>query len=142
MRRPMNYFSSVANSLQTGPDSQPGPFLYNYLAMNAAASTQVESGEILFTPLTDSCFRDDQSLREHATELLVTDHDGGLALTWRVDTAVAGRIGLPDWIERCRSIVQDTLDTSGQSTATVPAREFPDSGLDENELSDFLDSLD
>ena len=142
VRDPMNYFDSAASPLQAGPGSQPGPILYNYLAMNAAASTQVESEGVHFTPLTDTCFRDDQSLREHATELLVTDHDGGLALTWRVDAAVAGPIGLSGWIKRCRSMLQDQPETRNQSVATIPDPEFPDSGLDENELSDFLDSLD
>jgi hypothetical protein len=63
-------------------------------------------------------------------------------LNWCADEAIAGQLGLHDWIERCRSRLDDPLDTSRHSMATGHSRDFPDSGLDEDELSDFLDSLD
>jgi len=96
----------------------------------------------VFTPLTDTCFRDAHSPRGHPVELLVTDHHEGLALNWRVDETLAEQIGLHDWIERCDSILRDQLDAHQQSLKTGSNTAFPDSGLDASELSDFLDSLD
>ena len=142
VRDPMNYFSSVASPSETEPGSRSIPILYNFLAMDVAGADQAGAEDFTFTPLTDACFRSADSLRGHAVELLVTDHHGGLALTWRVDETIAEEIGLHNWIERCRSTLNDPLDTPDHSMATVHSRDFPDSGLDESELSDFLDSLD
>jgi hypothetical protein len=110
--------------------------------MDAAVQEPVGAEDFTFIPLTDTCFRGADSLRGHAVELIVTDHQQGLALTWRVDEAIAGQIGLHDWIERCRSRLDDASHLSDHSMAPVHSRDFPDSGLDESELSDFLDSLD
>ena len=142
VRDPVNFFSSSATPSGTEPGSQPIPFLYNFLAMDAAAQDRAGAEDFTFTPLTDSCFRDADSIRGHAVELIVTDHQGGLALNWCADEAIAGQLGLHDWIERCRSRLDDPLDTSRHFMVSVQSRDFPDSGLDENELSDFLDSLD
>lgn len=142
VRDPVNFFSSITSPFETEPGSQPLPFLYNFLAMDVAAPDPVGAEDFRFIPLTDSCFRYAHSLRDHAVELLVTDHQGGLALTWRVDETIVEQIGLHDWIERCRSTLDDSSGTSDHSTATVHSQDFPDSGLDESELSDFLNSLD
>ena len=118
------------------------PLLYNYLAMDIAGSDQMEVEGFMFTPLTDTCFRDAHSPRGHAVELLVTDHHEGLALHWRVDETLAEHIGLQDWIERCRSMLDDQVDAHQHSMKAGSSTVFPDSGLDADELSDFLDSLD
>ena len=110
--------------------------------MDIAGSDQMEAEGFVFTPLTDNCFRDAQSLRGHPIELLVTDNHEGLVLNWRVDETLVEKIGLCDWIERCRSMLDDQIDTFQHTMETSNSAEFPDSGLDANELSDFLDSLD
>ena len=134
VRDPVTFFNGSA--------SPSMPLLYNYLAMDIAGSDQMEVEGFIFTPLTDTCFRDAHSPRGHAVELLVTDHDEGLALHWRVDETLAEHIGLQDWIERCDSILCDQVDAHQHSMKAGSSTVFPDSGLDEDELSDFLDSLD
>ncbi len=134
VRDPVNFFNRSA--------SPSVPLLYNYLAMDIAGSDQMEVEGFMFTPLTDTCFRDTSSLRGHPVELVVTDHNEGLALNWRVDETLAEQIGLHDWIERCDSILRDQLDAHQHSMKTDSNTAFPDSGLDASELSDFLDSLD
>ena len=110
--------------------------------MDLAGSDQMEVEGFMLTPLTDTCFRDALSPRGHAVELLVADHHEGLALKWRVDETLAEQIGLQGWIERCRSILCDQVDAHQHFMSAGSSTEFPDSGLNANELSDFLDSLD
>jgi hypothetical protein len=142
VRDPVNFFNSAASASAPGPDLRSVPLLYNYLAMDVAGSDQMEAEGFLFSPLTDTCFRDAGSPRGHAIELLVTDHHEGLALTWRVDESIAEQIGLHGWIERFRVMLHEQVDAPQHSITTSGSRDFPDSGLDANELSDFLDSLD
>jgi len=142
VRDPVSFFNSSAAPSHSQTDLQSAPLLYNYLAMDITGSDQMEVEGFTLTPLTDTCFRDAHSPRGHAVELLVVDHHEGLALKWRVDESLAEQIGLHDWIERCRCMLHDQIDTHQHSMATASSAEFPDSGLDANELSDFLDSLD
>ena len=142
VRDPVNFFNSSAGPSHSQTDLPSATMLYNYLAMDLTGSDQMEVEGFMLSPLTDTCFRDALSPRGHAVELLVTDHNEGLALKWRVDETLAEQIGLHDWIERCHSILRDRVDTHQHSMTAGSSTEFPDSGLDANELSDFLDSLD
>jgi hypothetical protein len=142
VRDPVNFFNSSVDPSHSQWDLQSAPLLYNYLAMDIASTDQMEVEGFMLTPLTDTCFRGAHSPREHAVELLAADHHDGLALKWRVDETLAERIGLLDWIERCRSLLCDQVSAHQHSMSAGSGTEFPDSGLDANELSDFLDSLD
>ncbi|MDH4019160.1 MAG: amino acid adenylation domain-containing protein [Xanthomonadales bacterium] len=142
VRDPVHFFDCSADPSHSQTDLQSASLLYNYLAMDLAGSDQMEVEGFMLTPLTDTCFRDALSPRGHAVELLVADHHEGLALKWRVDETLAEQIGLQGWIERCRSILCDQVDAHQHFMSAGSSTEFPDSGLNANELSDFLDSLD
>jgi len=141
-RNPVNFFDRHAKASPPGSGTQPMSLLYNYLAMDVTGSEQMEVEGFTFTPLTDACFRNSHSPRSHPIELLVTDHLEGLSLIWRVDKYIAEQIDLPAWIRRCRAMLQDHVENPQFSMETASIEDFPDSGMDADELSHFLDSLD
>lgn len=141
-RNPVNYFDRPAGTSQAVSGTHSLPLLYNYLAMDVIGSNQMEVEGFSFTPLTDACFRDLNSPRSHPIELLVTDHLEGLALIWRVDELITDQIRLPEWVVRCRAMLQDQVENPQCSTTTASIEDFPDSGMNADELSDFLDNLD
>jgi len=140
-RDPVEFFNKHTGASQSGLNLQPVPLLYNFLAMDMAGSDQLDVEGFELTPLTDSCFRDSAYPRSHPIELLVTDRPEGLALVWRVDKLIAERIGLAGWIERCHAMIQDQADNPQNAKTTVNVEDFPDSGMDADELSRFLDNL-
>ena len=141
-RDPVGFFAKHADASQPGLSMQSVPLLYNFLAMDMQGSDQLDVEGFKLTTLTDSCFRDFAYPRSHPIELLVTDRPEGLVLVWRVDKPVADRIGLAGWVERCHTMIQNQTDNPQNAETTVNVEDFPDSGMDADQLSRFLDNLD
>lgn len=138
---PEDYFDT--DTRQVSATSMPA-VLYNFLALNGShyGTERAATGDdFTLHPLVDHRLRAANSRRSHAIDVLVTDLSDGINLVWRVDSALAISLNLQAWIDdvdiSLHALVRNTRPEARQSVS----RDFPDSGLSDDELDHFLANL-
>ncbi|MFK7889531.1 MAG: amino acid adenylation domain-containing protein [Granulosicoccus sp.] len=146
LQQPEHFFNATKQS-----DTKNGipALLYNYLATGRASNStsaqlpkQNHAQGHVFTPVIDSRLRDPQSHRSHAVEIIVMDDaKDGQRILWRIDETLPHTLDVEGWTERVGRALQSLTAEHLPATESLVSEEFPDSGMSDAELDDFLSSL-
>lgn len=151
---PIGYFTTPPPGVAVYPNAQTPAILYNYLAVNANEPGVGAQEVFSFEPLLTDDLRDGDSPRTHAIDIVVLDDVEGAIILWRVDAKVDEQVQAALWAERCHDfLLRLSAAGLGERPPAVPdglaegsiadtiADALADTGLDAQELDQFLDSL-
>ena len=101
-----------------------------------------DSTGFTLTSLVDGRFRDKHSFRSHALEVIVLDEIGGVSVLWRTDESMLTTLGIERWIAAVQSNLHRLSQLELSQKEQTLSEQFPDSGLSDSELDQFLSGLD
>ena len=140
LENPESFFDYTGMSDDGG--STPA-LLYNFLAMDIDQSKVTDdSTGFTLTSLVDGRFRDKHSFRSHALEVIVLDEIGGVSVLWRTDESMLTTLGIERWIAAVQSNLHRLSQLELSQKEQTLSEQFPDSGLSDSELDQFLSGLD